>query len=151
MDLLSGEGDWGLLNDQWPMFTREIRTKLNSIKTRNAGVKSSMIHDCCTLEGYAERSVIFGGSEVGRYAKIKDSIIMPNAQIGRNVLIERAIIGEGAIIKDGAIIKGTSNEIIVIGPNETVLAKPAVRTQPSRLLKEVYDKTTRLRAEGLSS
>ncbi|WP_019638667.1 glucose-1-phosphate adenylyltransferase [Paenibacillus fonticola] len=151
MDLLSGENGWTLHNDSWPMFTRDSRTKLNSVKARNAGMKASMIHDCCTLEGYAERSVIFGGSEVGRQTKIKDSIIMPNVLVGRNVLIERAIIGEGAIIKDGAIIKGTANEIIVIGPNETVLAKPAVRTQPSRLLKEVYDKTARLRAEGLSS
>lgn len=151
MDLLSGDGNWALLNDKWPMYTREIRTKLNSVKTRYAEVKSSMVHDCCTVEGCTERSVIFGGTVIGRYTKIKESIVMPNVEIGRNALIERAIIGEGAIIKDGAIIKGTANEILVIGPNETVLAKPAVRTQPSRLLKEVYDNTARLRAEGLSS
>ncbi|AZK47412.1 glucose-1-phosphate adenylyltransferase [Paenibacillus lentus] len=151
MDLLNGNSEWALLDDKWPMYTREIRTKLNSVKARHAEVKLSMVHDCCTVEGCAEHSVIFGGSVIGRYTIIKDSIVMPNVEIGRNVIIERAIIGEGAIIKDGAIIKGTANEILVIGPNETVLAKPAVRTQPSRILKEVYDSTPRLRAEGLSS
>ncbi|MNL64350.1 glucose-1-phosphate adenylyltransferase [compost metagenome] len=76
---------------------------------------------------------------------------MPHAKIGRNVVIERAIIGEGAIIKDGAVIKGNVNEVMVIGPGETVVAKPAVRPQPARLLKEVYDNANRLRAGGMSS
>ncbi|MNI93524.1 hypothetical protein D3C73_1514920 [compost metagenome] len=76
---------------------------------------------------------------------------MPNARIGRGALIERAIIGEGAIIHDGAVVRGTEGEIVVVGPYETVQAKPAARPQPARLLKEVYDKTARLRAEGLSS
>ncbi|MNN84726.1 glucose-1-phosphate adenylyltransferase [compost metagenome] len=76
---------------------------------------------------------------------------MPNVKIGRNVHIERAIIGEGAVVKDGSVIKGTGHDIFVIGPNETITAKPAVLPQPSRLLKEVYDTANRLLAEGLSS
>ncbi|MEF2967228.1 glucose-1-phosphate adenylyltransferase [Paenibacillus sp. M1] len=151
MDLLAKDTDWKLMNEAWPMYTREDqRTKPRQLKNRSVQIKSSMIHDCCELEGYSERSVIFGGTEVGRYSKIKDSVIMPNVRIGRGVSIERAIIGEGAIIHDGAVIKGAEGEIMVVGPYETVHAKPTVRTQPARLLKEVYD-TARLRAEGLSS
>lgn len=152
MDLIAKESDWTLANEAWPMYTHEmLRSKPRSLKTRSVQTKSSLIHDCCSIEGYSERSVIFSGTEIGRYSKIKDSVIMPNARIGRNALIERAIIGEGAIIQDGAVVKGTEGEIMVVGPYETVQAKPAVRPQPSRLLKEVYDKTARLRAEGLSS
>lgn len=152
MDILAKDSDWKLMNEAWPMYTREhARSKAKPFKTRSVQTKSSMIHDCCALEGYSERSVIFGGTEVGRYTKIKDSVIMPNARIGRGALIERAIIGEGAIIHDGAVVKGTEGEIVVVGPYETVQAKPAARPQPARLLKEVYDKTARLRAEGLSS
>lgn len=152
MDLLSNDSDWKLINEAWPMYTREqLIAKSKAFKNRSVQAKSCMIHDCCSLEGSAERSVIFGGTEVGRYAKIRDSVIMPGARIGRGVWIERAIIGEGAVIHDGAIVKGAEGEIMVVGPYETVHAKPAVRPQPSRLLKEVYDKTARLRAEGLSS
>ncbi|RCX23577.1 glucose-1-phosphate adenylyltransferase [Fontibacillus phaseoli] len=152
MDLLAKDSDWKFLNEAWPMYTRDqASSKPRALKTRSVQTKSSLIHDCCALEGYSERSVLFVGTEVGRYTKIKDSVIMPNARIGRGALIERAIIGEGAVIHDGAVIKGTADEIIVIGPYETVVAKPALRPQPSRLLKEVYDKTARLRAEGLSS
>lgn len=152
MDLLAKESDWQLINEAWPMYTREQwRSKPRPFKNRSVQAKSSLIHDCCSLDGVSERSVIFGGAEIGRFTKIKDSVIMPNVQIGRNVHIERAIIGEGAVIHDGAVIKGTADEIMVIGPYETVVAKPALRPQPARLLKEVYDKTARLRAEGLSS
>lgn len=88
---------------------------------------------------------------MGKGSEVKDSVVMPNARIGRGVHIERAIIGEGAIIKDGAIVKGTADEIVVVGPNEIVSAKPAVRTQPVRMLKEVYEKSGRLRTGELSS
>jgi len=76
---------------------------------------------------------------------------MPGAKIGRNVWIEKAIIGEGAVIKDGAMIKGSLGDIMVVGPGETVTAKPALIPQPTRLLMEVYEKTPRLRAEGMPS
>ncbi|MEC0371464.1 glucose-1-phosphate adenylyltransferase [Paenibacillus chibensis] len=151
MDLLSGDTDCKLHNSEWPMFTRPWRTKISAHKSRPAAATGCMISETSALDGSAYQSVVFCGAEIGRYSEIKDSIVMPNAKIGRNVQIERAIIGEGAVIKDGAVIKGTADQIVVIGPYETVLPKPTVRTQPSRLLQEVYEKTGRLRAEGLSS
>ncbi|MNH77433.1 Glucose-1-phosphate adenylyltransferase [compost metagenome] len=151
MDLLDESADWKLHNEAWPMYTNEQHTRKSGLRHRAIQANSSLVHDNCGLEGYAERSVLFGGTEVGRFSKIKDSIVMPHAKIGRNVVIERAIIGEGAIIKDGAVIKGNVNEVMVIGPGETVVAKPAVRPQPARLLKEVYDNANRLRAGGMSS
>lgn len=150
MDLLGSDTEWKLHNERWPMFTNERKTIRTFPKTRVVKAKGCMIHDTCALEGYTERSVIFGNTEVGRFAKIKESVIMPNVKIGRNVIIERAIIGEGAVIKDGAVIRGTDKEILVIGPHEIVVAKPSVRPHPSRLLKEVYDNKGRLRA-GVSS
>ncbi|WP_068617520.1 glucose-1-phosphate adenylyltransferase [Paenibacillus tuaregi] len=151
MDLLDESNDWKLHNEAWPMYTNEKAVRKVAAKHRGIQSSGCLIHDNCTLDGYSERSVLFGGTEVGRFSKIKDSIIMPHVKIGRNVVIERAIIGEGAVIKDGAVIKGTMNEIMVIGPGETVVAKPAVRPQPARLLKEVYDSASRLRAGGMSS
>jgi glucose-1-phosphate adenylyltransferase len=110
-----------------------------------------LISETCTMDGTAHQSVMFCGVEVGKMSEIKDSVVMPNVRIGRNVQIEHAIIGEGAIIKDGAVIKGTPGQVTVVGPYETVMPKPSIRTQPSRLLQDVYEKTGRLRAEGLSS
>ncbi|WP_223066221.1 glucose-1-phosphate adenylyltransferase [Paenibacillus caui] len=151
MDLLAEENDWKLHNASWPMYTNEWSTKLKESKHSTIPARNSIVHDNCALEGYAERSVIFGGTSIGRFAKIKDCVVMPNASIGRNVLIECAIIGEGATIKDGAVIKGSPDQVLVVVPGETVLAKPVVRPQPTRLLKEVYDSPGALRAGGMSS
>ncbi|MNW36934.1 Glucose-1-phosphate adenylyltransferase [compost metagenome] len=151
MDLLSGDTGWKLINEKWPMYTSGQYRGNDSLRLDQVQAKNNLVHEQSDLQGYAERSVIFGGTEIGRYTKIKDSVIMPNVTIGRNVHIERAIIGEGAVIKDGAVIKGTGHDIFVVGPNETVTSKPAVLPQPSRLLKEVYDTANRLLAEGLSS
>lgn len=152
MDLLDQqqEHSWKLRNEEWPMFTRPWRSKLLT-KSRQGIVKNCLMSESCNLDGTAHRSVVFCGVEIGKATEIKDSVIMPNAKIGRGVTIERAIIGEGAIIKDGAVIKGTSDEVVVVGPYEVVAPKPAVRPQPARLLQEVYEKAGRLRAEGLSS
>ncbi len=151
MDLLTKNSDWNMFREEWPMYTRQNLTESRTIKSRPVQPKSCLVNEGCSLDGYAERSVLFAGSEIGKYSRIKDSVIMPNVRIGRNVTIEHAIIGEGAVIHDGAIIKGAEGEIAVIAPFETVAAKPIMRPQPARLLKEVYDKTARLRAEGLSS
>lgn len=151
MDLLAESSEWKLQREDWPMFTRERPVLQGLAKKRNLHAPSSLVHDYCALEGIAERSVIFSGTEIGRYSRIKDSVIMPGAKIGRNVHIERAIIGEGAVIKDGAVIKAGPGDISVVAPFDTVFAKPMNRPQPSRLLQEVYDNAPRLRAEGLLS
>ncbi|ASA21866.1 glucose-1-phosphate adenylyltransferase [Paenibacillus donghaensis] len=152
MDLLQADNGWQLDNVSWPMFSRARRPMLSVHKPRvQIPAVDSLVDDFSLLEGSLQRSVIFGGVEIGKQSQIKRSIIMPGVRVGRGVLIEHAIIGEGAVIKDGAVIKGSADNIIVVGPHETVAAKPVVRTQPTRMLKEVYEKTGRLRAESLPS
>lgn len=130
----------------WPMYSRNRRTKLAVHKPRvQIPSTDSLVNEFCTQEGSLQRSVIFNGVEIGKMSQIKQSVIMPGVRIGRGVQIENAIIGEGAIIKDGTVIKGSINNIVVVGPYETVAPKPAVRNQPSRLFQDVYEKTGRLR------
>ncbi|MEK3836161.1 glucose-1-phosphate adenylyltransferase [Paenibacillus sp. FSL R7-0128] len=152
MDLLQEDG-FQLDNSRWPMYSRAQRTKLAALRPRTQQATSAdcLIHETCQLEGSPHRSVIFSGVEIGKQSRIKQSVVMPGARIGRGVLIEHAIIGEGAVIKDGAVIKGSADNIVVVGPHEIVAAKPLVRTQPARLLQEVYEKAGRLRAEGMPS
>lgn len=152
MDLLQQDNGWHLANAHWPMYSRARRNKLTVRKPRvQTPSTDSLVNEFCTQEGSLERSVVFGGVEIGKMSKIKQSVIMPGVRIGRGVLIENAIIGEGAVIKDGAIIKGSANNIVVIGPNEIVAANPVNRNQPTRLLQDVYENSGRLRAEVLHS
>lgn len=152
MDLLQQDNGFQLDNSSWPMYSRARRGKPAPHKPRvQIPTADCLVNESCLLEGNLQCSVIFGGVEIGKLSLIKQSVIMPGVRIGRGVHIENAIIGEGAVIKDGAVIKGSKDNIVVVGPNEIVAAKPVIRTQPSRLLQEVYEKTGRLRAEGLPS
>jgi glucose-1-phosphate adenylyltransferase len=152
MDLLQKDNGFKLDNSNWPMYSRARRAKPSAVKQRvQTKTEDCLVNETCLLEGSLQRSVIFGGVEIGKLSRIHQSVVMPGVRIGRGVLIENAIIGEGAVIKDGAVIKGSADNIVVVGPNEIVAAKPVIRTQPSRLLQEVYEKTGRMRAEGLPS
>ncbi|MCQ6558476.1 sugar phosphate nucleotidyltransferase [Paenibacillus mendelii] len=108
---------------QWPVLTRDRKHSYPSFLTPHAVVRNSYIHQGSYIEGSAYRSVVFGGVSVGRGTVFRESVIMPDAQIGRNVRIIRAIIGEGAIIEDGAIIDSLDGEVTVIGAGERVGAR----------------------------
>ncbi|GGF63458.1 glucose-1-phosphate adenylyltransferase [Paenibacillus albidus] len=152
MDLLLTQDGFELNKEHWPMYSRTRRTKPALHKPRvQLPVSDCLVNESCTYEGTLQRSVVFGGVEIGKLSSVKSSVIMPGVRIGRGVQIENAIIGEGAVIKDGAIIKGSSDNIVVVGPQEVVAAKPVIRTQPSRLLQDVYEQSGRLRAESLPS
>lgn len=124
MDVLS-QNELVLERSDWPMYTRAWKTKLSAAQTRNAEHTDCLIHDQCTFEGKAKSSVIFCGAEIGKYSIVKDSVVMPNAKIGKGVHIEHAIIGEGALIKDGAIVKEPPATLWSLD-----LTRPCFRNQP---------------------
>ncbi|ANE45577.1 glucose-1-phosphate adenylyltransferase [Paenibacillus swuensis] len=85
-----------------------------------ASVKRSLVNEGCTVYGSIDHSVLFYGVQVGENTEIKDSVIMPNAKIGRNVKITRAIIGEHTVVEDGCVIGEDGKEITLIGNNERI-------------------------------
>jgi glucose-1-phosphate adenylyltransferase len=150
MDILDDKVDWELHKTNWPMYSRPWITKASHPKNKSGKISNCMLSDSCSIDGSAENSVVFGGVEIGKNSEIKDSVIMPNVKIGRNVMIEHAIIGEGAVIKDGAVIQGSINHVFVVGPREIIFQKPilpTLRAQPARILQDVYENSTLLRAE----
>ncbi|WP_458122205.1 glucose-1-phosphate adenylyltransferase [Paenibacillus sp. Z6-24] len=149
MDILSHSKQFELKRSEWPMFSADLDIVSN--QQNAAAPDCSMISSKAVLEGKVERSVVFNDSTISKQAKVIESVIMPGAFIGKNAHVEYAIIAEGAVIKDNAVVQGSKDEIKVVAPYETVYAKPSVRTQPAMLLKEVYDKSGRVRAGGISS
>ncbi len=66
--------------------------------------------------GTASAIFLFQGVEVKAGSIIKESVIMPNAVIGKNVFIERAIVPSDMHIPDGTVIRDDENggEIILV-------------------------------------
>ncbi|MCQ4085574.1 glucose-1-phosphate adenylyltransferase [Saccharibacillus sp. JS10] len=154
MDLLGDNSQFSLNKPEWPMYTyrQESRPALFR-RTLALSPIDSMVHEACINEGSIKHSVLFRDVEVGKGSTIMDSVIMPEATIGRNVKIQYAIIGEGAVIEDGAVVSGTQENILMIGPNEVVEATPVIHPQTVAVhtLTETFEPVALRRAEGLSS
>ncbi len=82
---------------------------------REANIRNSLVCNGCTVYGSIKHSILGSGSVVLDGTVIEDSIILPNALVGRNCRITRAIINEGAVVEDNTVIGDTEGDIQVFG------------------------------------
>lgn len=125
MDLIKYRETLDLQDPKWKIYTNTMAMPPQYVG-KGAVVNNSLVADGCMLLGKIESSVLSHGVFVGENSEIKDSVIMPNVKIGKNVVIEKAMIGEGATIEDYAIIKNNNNEINVVSEYEVVKSQVAL-------------------------
>lgn len=136
MDLLSDSQfqTWNTVD--WPIYTRETGKSIPPMLL-HAKIRNSIINDCSLIEGEVDRSLVSYGARIGEGSLVQDSVIMPNAQIGKNVMIQKAIIGEGAIVRDGVCLGNPEGEqIIVVGPKE-IIGQEMVKTKLEQIFSIV--------------
>ncbi|RSL34052.1 glucose-1-phosphate adenylyltransferase [Salibacterium salarium] len=107
MDLLKKEPELNLNDYSWQILSKNPNQPPQYIAP-SATVQNALINEGCRIYGTVERSVIFYGVHVKEGCYVKDSVIMPNVQMGKNVTIYRAIVTEGSVIEDGAVIGNPS-------------------------------------------
>ncbi len=121
MDWLDGKVFGNIDHQKWPISSRLVSKGVVSTHySQHISNHQSFLHPDSSIKQYLSRSIICSGVEVGKNSIIRDSVIMPNVTIGRNVRIHRAIIGEGAIIKSDTVIGGYHDKITVIAPNAVI-------------------------------
>ncbi|EEM14843.1 Glucose-1-phosphate adenylyltransferase [Bacillus pseudomycoides DSM 12442] len=108
MDLLREESTLQLNDHSWRIYSVNPNEPPQYI-AEGAKVEESLINEGCVVEGDVKHSVLFQGVTVGEGSMVIDSVIMPDACIGKNVVIERAIVGSGMVIEDGTIIRPEKN------------------------------------------
>jgi glucose-1-phosphate adenylyltransferase len=82
---------------------------------REANIHNSLICNGCTVYGSVNHSILGSGAVVSAGAVIEDSIVLPNAWVGRNCRISKAIINEGAVVEDNAVIGDPNGDVQVYG------------------------------------
>ncbi|WP_147568599.1 glucose-1-phosphate adenylyltransferase [[Clostridium] dakarense] len=122
MDLINSEEVLKINDNKWRIYTNTKAMPPQYVGLK-ASLSNSMIADGCMVLGKVDHSVLSHGVEVGEGSIIKDSVIMPNVKIGKNVVIEKAMIGEGAIIEDNCYIKNDIDEINVVSEYEVIKAE----------------------------
>jgi glucose-1-phosphate adenylyltransferase len=109
MELCSVEPELNLYNRDWPIWTYQPQYPpakfIFDDEGRRGEAIDSLIAGGCILSGArVKRSVLFFATTVESYSLIKDSVILPKVNIGRNCRITRAIIDKGTVIPDGMVI-----------------------------------------------
>ena len=82
---------------------------------REANIRNSLVCNGCTVYGSINHSILGSGAVVLDGTVIEDSIVLPNALVGRNCRITRAIINEGAVVEDNTVIGDAEGDIQVFG------------------------------------
>ncbi|NDI34467.1 glucose-1-phosphate adenylyltransferase [Chengkuizengella sediminis] len=118
MDLLKEDSRLNLNDKEWKVYSRNLNQPSHFISSK-AKVRNSLVNEGCTVFGEVENSILSYGVNVEEGSEIRDSVIMPNVKIGKNVTIHRSIVGEGAVIHDHSVV-GDQKEITLIGHREIV-------------------------------
>lgn len=109
MDLVDQPPKFDLNDRSWSIYSRNMALAPHYVG-QNAKITNSTVTEGCFIDGEIKHSVIFGGVELGEGSVVSDSVIMPGAKIGKNVVIEKAVIGADAVIDDGAKVGVNSSD-----------------------------------------
>jgi glucose-1-phosphate adenylyltransferase len=113
MDLLNENCDLDLFDQGWKIYTVNPNQPPQYISP-DANIKESLINEGCTIEGEIEKSVLFQSVTIEKGSKIIESVIMPDASVGKNCFIEKAIVPCDVTIPDGTVIRSLDGEIILV-------------------------------------
>jgi len=132
MELVRVDPDLNLYDKTWPIWTYQAHTPpakfvFNDDDRRGYAV-DSMIAGGCVISGSAvKKSLLFSNVRINSYSVIKDSLILPDVNIGRHCRITKAIIEEGCQIPKGTIIgenRADDEARFHVSPDGVVLVTP---------------------------
>ena len=106
MDLVQVTPDLNLYDDDWPIRTHQMQLPPAKFIFNDDGLRGhamdSMISCGCIVSGaVVERSLLSTKVHVGEYSLIQDSVILPNVEIGRHVILKRVVVDMYCKIPDG--------------------------------------------------
>ncbi|SMQ81751.1 glucose-1-phosphate adenylyltransferase [Bacillus sp. OV166] len=121
LDLLHRESNIFLQNPEWRIHTVESNAPPLFVD-ESAKVHQCLLSEGCEIYGTIEKSVVYSGVKIGKGARIKNTVILPNTIIEENAWIENAVIGSQTVVKNGVIIvsKDPDGHLMVVGNNVTV-------------------------------
>ncbi|SDB80058.1 glucose-1-phosphate adenylyltransferase [Raineyella antarctica] len=102
MDLVAVKPNFNLYNDEWPIFTYQRQLPGAKFTLRGTAEDSIVSTGSIISGGDVDSSVLSPQVRVEKWSKVEQSILMDNAQIGRNAVVRRAILDKNVIVERGA-------------------------------------------------
>lgn len=108
-----------LFNADRPIYTK-VRDEMPARYGLTSSVKNSLIADGCLIEGEVENCVLFRGVKIGKGAKVSNSIIMQNTEVGDNSVLNYVIADKDVLIRNGRSFMGCESYPVYIGKGNIV-------------------------------
>ncbi len=106
LDLTHVVPELNLYDDEWPILSLQRQVPPAKFvfddEGRRGMAMDSLVSGGCIVSGATvRRSILFSKVRVAEASLVEDSVILPNVQIGRRVVLRRAIVDKGCVLPDG--------------------------------------------------
>jgi glucose-1-phosphate adenylyltransferase len=106
MDLVHVTPQLNLYDNNWPIWTWQPQQPpgkfvLDDDDRRGMAVDSMISGGCIVSGSTVRRTMLFSGVYVHSFSLIEDSIVLPNAQVGRHCVLKKCIIDKNCVIPEG--------------------------------------------------
>lgn len=102
-----------LINEDWPVYTM-TNDSCPTLYKNGAKVSGSLIANGCVIEGTVINSVIGRNVTIKAGAVIKDSVVLPDTFIDRNVKLDCAVVDRLALVTHIKDLTGTKENPIYV-------------------------------------
>ena len=96
-----------------PVYTK-VKDSVPAQYCTGSQVSNSIISDGCTIEGTVINSILSRGVIVGKGAEVKNSIVMQNTEIMRNVTLDNVILDKDVNVRENRQLVGHETYPVVI-------------------------------------
>ncbi|MDR2221094.1 MAG: glucose-1-phosphate adenylyltransferase [Methylobacillus sp.] len=106
MELTKVTPELNMYDSAWPIWTYQAQLPpakfvFDNDERRGKAVDSLVSGGCIISGACVSRSVLFSDVRVHSYSNIEDSVILPNVEVGRNVVLKKVVIDKGSRIPEG--------------------------------------------------
>ncbi|PKM43459.1 MAG: glucose-1-phosphate adenylyltransferase [Gammaproteobacteria bacterium HGW-Gammaproteobacteria-1] len=109
MELIGVTPELNMYDNEWPIWTYQeqlppAKFVFDDDDRRGMAVDSMVSGGCIISGGSLRHSLLFSNVRINSFAKVEDSVILPDVTIGERCRVRKAVIDRGCIIPDGTII-----------------------------------------------
>ena len=103
-----------------PQIYTKVRDDNQTRYINGSSVSNVLVADGCVIEGTVENSILFRGVKVGKGAVVKNSILMQDTIIERDVEVDYLITDKQVEISAGKVVKGNDSYPVYIAKRHKV-------------------------------
>lgn len=132
IELVAVDPELNLYDNEWPIWTYQAQTPPAKFvfddPDRRGMAVDSMVSGGCVISGSEVRhSLLFSNVRVNSFSVVRDSVILPEVNVGRHCRIRKAIIDKGCHIEPNTVIGENLEEDskrFYVSPGGVVLVTP---------------------------